>query len=406
MNGEGENQPAAVHAAPAAPAAPCLRPVVPNEHTSGLPEINLGVSMSMCSIGCNEDSDQHVVSSSRQLEVSVEVSGSRLDHAIQDVIKMTNADQTDPKYDGDCHELKLVLGILARNLSSTGEPMMGIFEYCRYFRRAILAMMRLRSTSTDTSQDFTSIIDEIIRVIRLKKKSKLPESVSFMNLLVHMMNENPSNDEVLDYVVKTLLFWKSVPRSTYLRKIHQVSRLVALIRGDQFMEDYLNLISAFQNLLMMMANRHDMRLNMFVFFLHKAMQIVQTILQSRPFGEDGNHMQIWKRLFRIVFSNRIAHWRESLKECVLQIVNGYHDLQNQTGGENAVLEILAKCKDIIDENDPNEWTHHELQDLLCRNMIETHPDDRRRAALHLLMEHRLLSMQSALLMNQRYNAFW
>lgn len=405
MNGEGENQPAAVHAVHAAPAAPYLRPVagVPDEHNL-LPVIDLGVSMSMCSIGCN-DEDQHVVPPSRQLGQSVEVSGSRLDHAIQDVIKMTNADQTDPEYDGNCHELKLVLIILARNLSSTGEPMMGISEYCRYFKRAISAMIGLCSTSMDTSQDFTSIIDEIIRVIRLKKKSKLPESVSFMNLLVHMINENPSNDEVIDYVCNTLLFWK-LPASKYMRTLHKASRLVALIRGDQFIDDYLNLISVLQNLLMMMANRHNMSLSMFVLFLHKAIQIVQTILQSRPFGEDGNHISIWKRLFRIVFSNRIAHWRENLKDCVLQIVKKYHDLQNQTGRENAVLEILAKSKSIIDENDLDEWTHHELQALICRNMIETHPDDRRRAALHLLMEHGLLSMQYALLMNQRYPAFW
>jgi hypothetical protein len=369
MSREGENQPVA------APAAPCLRPVAAiHEECMAMPVITLPAP-------------------AKQLGVFPTIRINRFMSSIND-------------RPGSNKKLTLyeLIVRLATNFSSTGEPMMGITMYCDVFRKAISIIMELIPSSDESSScDVLNCIENLLKIIGLKKKNRSNESILFMNSIVMMIKVNASNDDMLDYLIKTLLFWKKSQRKRqYFQKIEDIRMFFGIVGGDPFIDDYIGLKSIVQNIMMMMVTRHFMRLDVFVFFIQKLIQIIQILLNSRALGENLDHFREWNMMILIIFSDGMDPLQEALIRYARRIILSYYSLRNQTGGMEAVIAVLTKIKTVLNESDPNVWTHHKLQEMICSHIIETHPLEQRRAILDMLIESGLLSTQYALLMNQRY----
>lgn len=308
-------------------------------------------------------------------------------------IAMIRGDQMDPDYEQNCETIRVKFQILISSLTPHGViPTVFLDEYYRYFRDAIgLMMIILRTRVHDTAD----IHDNVVRLLRLigLYQERSPLSISFMEFIIDMIVQNVDNESMLDYVVKTLLYWRFNRRR--LQMLYQRQRFIESLGGDPFIDNYESIVVNLRNTLTMLSHTNDMSLIMIMTYLRNVVDMATTLLQSQPNGENQGHIESLHRLIRMVqFS------QGDFLGFVIAMVSNNKDLENQHGGSDMVFEILALFK--LLEHD--EWFDWRFQQLLCQNLVEIYPLNLRHAAVNLLVDAELLTSQYMVQMYERYPA--
>ena len=308
-------------------------------------------------------------------------------------IAMIRGDQMDPDYEQNCETIRVKLQILISSLTPHGViPMMPLAEYYRYFRDAIGLMVTILSSRVHDTAD---IHDNIVRLLRLigLYQEKSPLSISFIEFIVDILVQKFHDKNMLDYVVKTLLYWRFNRRR--LQMLYQRQRFIESLGGDPFIDNYESIVVNLRNTLTMLSHTNDMSLIMIMTYLRNVVDMATTLLQSQPNGENQGHIESLHRLIRMVqFS------QGDFLGFVIAMVSNNKDLENQHGGSDMVFEILALFKLL----EYNEWFDWRFQQLLCQNLVEIYPLNIRHAAVNLLVGADLLTSQYMVQMYERYPA--
>jgi len=325
--------------------------------------------------------------SARQLGVR------RMQPSLIVTIAMIRGDQMDPAYEQNCDTIQVKFQILISSLTSSGViPTVFLDDYYQYFRDAIgLMMIILRTRVHDTAD----IHDNVVRLLRLigLYQERSPLSISFMEFIIDMIVQNVDNKSMLDYVVKTLLYWRFNRRR--LQMLCQSQRFIESLGGDPFIDNYDGIVVNLRNTLTMLSHTYDMPQIMIMTYLRNVVDMATTLLQSQPNGENLEHIELLHRLIEM-----IQFPQGDFLGFVIAMVSNNRDLENQHGGSDMVFEILALFKLLKHD----EWFDWRFQQLLCQNLVEIYPLNLRHAAVNLLVDAELLSLQYTLLMYERYPA--
>ena len=308
-------------------------------------------------------------------------------------IAMIRGDQMDPDYEQNCETIRVKLQILISSLTPHGViPMMPLAEYYRYFRDAIGLMVTILSSRVHDTAD---IHDNIVRLLRLigLYQEKSPLSISFIEFIVDILVQKFHDKNMLDYVVKTLLYWRFNRRR--LQMLYQRQRFIESLGGDPFIDNYDGIVVNLRNTLTMLSHTYDMPQIMFMKYLRDVVDMTTTLLQSQPNGENQGHIESLHRLIEM-----IQFPQGDFLGFVIAMVSNNRDLENQHGGSDMVFEILALFK--LLEHD--EWFDWRFQQLLCQNLVEIYPLNLRHAAVNLLVDAELLTSQYMVQMYERYPA--
>jgi hypothetical protein len=367
---------------PAAPAAPQRGPQrVPNAVPPG---IDIGMAAEVVA----EEVAVIRQQPARQLEVR------RAQPSSIGMIAMIRGDQMHPDYEQNCETMRVKLQILISNMTAHGvTPTMHLPVYYQYFRDAIGIMMSLLRTRNHNNVD---IHDNVVRILQLVGLyiGTSPLSISFMEFIVDMIVQDVNNEDVLDYAVKTLLYWKFNPRRKQILRRSQ--RFIDSLGGDPFIDNYEGIVADLRNILTMLSHTVSMSQLMFVKHLQRIVNMTTTLLQSQQLGVGLEHVLSLHQVIGIV-----RFPQGDFGRFVIAMVSNNMDLENQRGGSGAVFEILTLFK--LLEHD--KWFDHRFQQLLCQNLVEIYPLNlRRHEAVNLLVDAELLSPQYTVLMYGLYPA--
>jgi hypothetical protein len=290
--------------------------------------------------------------------------------------------------------MRVKLQILISNMTAHGvTPTMHLPVYYQYFRDAIGIMMSLLRTRNHNNVD---IHDNVVRILQLVGLyiGTSPLSISFMEFIVDMIVQDVNNEDVLDYAVKTLLYWKFNPRRKQILRRSQ--RFIDSLGGDPFIDNYEGIVADLRNILTMLSHTVSMSQLMFVKHLQRIVNMTTTLLQSQQLGVGLEHVLSLHQVIGIV-----RFPQGDFGRFVIAMVSNNMDLENQRGGSGAVFEILTLFK--LLEHD--KWFDHRFQQLLCQNLVEIYPLNlRRHEAVNLLVDAELLSPQYTVLMYGLYPA--
>jgi hypothetical protein len=308
-------------------------------------------------------------------------------------IAMIRGDQMNPDYEQNCETMRVKLQILTSSLTPRGvTPTMPLAEYYRYFRDAIGLMMTILSSRVHNTAD---IHDNIVRLIRLigLYQERSPLSISFMEFIVDILVQKFHDENMLDYAVKTLLYWRFNGRRWQM--LYRSQRFIESLGGDPFIDNYEGIVVNLRNTLTMLSHTVDMSHIMFMTYLRNVVDMTTTLLQSQELGENLEHIESLHRLIQMV-----QFPEGDFREFVIAMVSNNMDLENQHGGSDMVFEILALFKLLKHD----EWFNHIFQGLLCQNLVEIYPLNLRHAAVNLLVDADLLSLQYTICMYGIYPA--